>query len=89
MHLECAITDKEMIEDLCKLAKSQTLFTRHWGKKVRVRVMKDKDDAKVDLRAMASMANQHINYHASMIYDGLTGITELDRPVNVYSVTNP
>ena len=58
------------------------------GEKVRVTVMKDKYNAKVDFRALASMAKQ-LNYHASMIYDGLTGITELDRPVNVYSVTNP
>ena len=33
MHLECAITDKEMIEDLCELAKTQNLFTQTLGKK--------------------------------------------------------
>ena len=31
----------------------------------------------------------HVNYHSSMIYDGLTGIVKLDKKVKFYLIIEP
>ena len=90
IHVECDKDNVEQIKYLTQLASDQGLFTKYWGKKAKAAILDDKgDEAKLNLNNLISIAKRHVNYEASMTYTGLVGVMNLDKEVEIKSVTDP
>ena len=88
IHVEVDKKDEKFIAFLVTAAKERNLIAPVWGSNVRITNMADEDTRHVDLASLASYVRQHINYHASMRSDGLTGIINLDKEVNFSAVSD-
>ena len=95
IHVEVATTSRKMIQEIVAKAKEMNLFAPVWGKQVKVTNAAsawnddEEDTEPVDLVAMANWVQKQVNYHSSMVYDGIQGIVGLDVEVNFYSASNP
>ena len=88
LHVECDSNAVPMIQDLVAVAKRRGLFKPVWGKNVRVSNTAGDKTKPQDLTNMSRYVRRHVNYHSSMIYDGLVGINDLDIPVPFYAETD-
>ena len=77
-----------MIQDLVASAKRRGLFKPVWGKNVIVSNTVGDRTKPQDLTNMSRYVRHHVNYHLSMIYDGLVGINDLDTQVPFYTETD-
>ena len=89
LHVECDSDAVPMIQDLVAAAKQRGLFKPMWGQNVRVSNTAGAKTKPQDLTNMGRYVRRHVNYHSSMIYDGLVGINALDTPVPFYAESDP
>jgi hypothetical protein len=100
LHVETLSEDVKTIQDLVTTAKKHELVNKYWGnearlsnvivkaKKNRRRGDEEEDTSQLLLDKFRSYCIGHIDYQASMTYKGLNGVFDVDRTVNVYSVTD-
>ena len=85
LHVECDSNAVPMIKDLVASAKRRGMFKPVWGKNVRISNTAGAKTKPQDLTNMSRYVRRHVNYHSSMIYDGLVGINNLDYDVPFYA----
>ena len=85
LHVECDSNAVPMIQDLVAAAKRRGMFKPVWGKNVRISNTAGAKTKPQDLTNMSRYVRRHVNYHSSMIYDGLVGINDLDTAVPFYA----
>ena len=88
------------VQSLLEVAKDKKMVVSLWGKDARVskvvptqgrrrRGQKPEEVSAYTLNANKSYAIRHICYHASMLSKGIVGIFDVDKKVDIMSVTNP
>ena len=89
IHIGMEKAKYRFVRVLVNKAKKRDLFRPIWGRHVIVSKLKvngsDQDDGtgKKDLRKLISDSRHYINYHATMIYNGLSGVMDLDWKVAI------
>lgn len=86
IHIGVDKEHQKLVLTLVDEAKRCNLFAPKWGKHVIVTRFEDSGSDKIDLKKVLSASRDHINYHATMTYDGIRGIMDLDRKVSIKSV---
>ena len=89
LHLECDVKDSKMMQDLVAVTKRRNLIFPVWGKNVRLTNTSFKDTKPQELTNMGQYVHRHVNYHSSMIYDGLVGVVDLNQEVAFYAESDP
>ena len=80
-HLECDKGDADYVRLLIDQAKMKGLFEAAWGRQVLISEVLVFESPKGDLKRMGKVSRDHINYHASMTYNQVMGILNLDEDV--------
>jgi hypothetical protein len=100
LHVETSSEDVKTIQEFVTTAKKHQLVNKYWGDEVRLsnviikakknrrRGDDEEDTSQLMLDKFRSYCIGHIDYQASMTYKGLDGAFDVDRTVNVYSVTD-
>ena len=100
IHVMCDIEEIRAVQALFEVAKAQKMVETLWGKNVRIsKVIPSKgrrrrgqvveEVSSYTLDANKSYAMKHINYEASMVSTGIRGIVDVDKKMDIMSVTDP
>ena len=85
VHFESDRDDSDFVQDLMEKAKLEDLIRPLWGVHVKVSKTSDNDTEPQNLNGQSRWVKKHVNYHASMVYGGLTGIVGLDKKVPIHN----
>ena len=101
-HIECAQSEVKQLQTLFEIAKKMKIVETFWGPEVKLSNVitkkkksrrrgknQEQDTGHAELDAHRSYAIRHIDYQASMTYRGINGIFDIDKLVNVFSVSEP
>ena len=101
IHIECAEEGVTHLHKLVEVATCRKLISMIWGKQVKLSSVissrkkgrrssgEQQESSNLELDKARSYAVRHTNYNASLSTTGLVGIYDLDKEVEVYSVTDP
>eukprot|EP00956_Cyclotella_meneghiniana_P029164 scaffold69908_cov39-Cyclotella_meneghiniana.AAC.1 len=94
VHIDVEAGNVPYMHEIIKIAKEFGLVAKYFGRNVKAAIVVEKskkgkkgngevDMSKYDLAAVAAWSKDHINYQYNTLYDGIRGILNLDRQVEV------
>ena len=101
LHLECASEDMKQVQALADFAKRHDLVKTFWGPEVKLNkvIIKQKKTKRRGEEPVEDTGHQHldryrsyciknIEYNSSMTYKGVIRVFDIDKRVDIYSVTD-
>eukprot|EP00956_Cyclotella_meneghiniana_P037290 scaffold136591_cov39-Cyclotella_meneghiniana.AAC.1 len=94
IHIDVEAGNVSYMHEIIKIAKEFGVVAKYFGKGVKAAIVVEKnkkgkkgngevDMSKYDLAAVAAWSKDHINYQYNTMYDGIRGILNIDRELEV------
>eukprot|EP00956_Cyclotella_meneghiniana_P034609 scaffold106721_cov50-Cyclotella_meneghiniana.AAC.1 len=94
IHIDVEAGNVSYMHEIIKIAKEFGVVAKYFGKGVKAAIVVEKntkgkkgngevDMSKYDLAAVAAWSKDHINYQYNTLYDGIRGILNIDRELEV------